>query len=192
MPGGETKDTDYVFLSFVLQHLPQGLVGLLLAVILCAAMSSSSGELAALGSTTVVDFYRRSVRPIAPDRHYLWVARLFTVLWGGVAIAFAAFAALIDNLIQAVNIVGSLFYGTMLGIFLVGFFTKRIRGTPGVCGRSPVGGGGDCLLQVHRHRVPLVQRHRLRPGGVSGVPARPGLAALGGSRAPCYSIVAAR
>ena len=130
LPGAETNDTDYVFLSFVLQWLPQGLVGLLLAVILCAAMSSSSSELAALGSTTVVDFYRRSFRKQASDQHYLAAARLFTVLWGLVALAFATFASLIDNLIQAVNIVGSLFYGTILGVFLVGFFTKRIRGTP--------------------------------------------------------------
>jgi SSS family solute:Na+ symporter len=130
VPGAETRDTDYVFLSFILQHLPQGLIGLLLAVILCAAMSSSAGELAALGSTTVVDFYRRSLRRDAPDQHYLWMARLCTVLWGAVALAFAVFAAMIENLIQAINIVGSLFYGTILGIFLVGFFTKRIRGTP--------------------------------------------------------------
>jgi Na+/proline symporter len=130
VPGGESRDTDYVFLTFVLEKLPQGIVGLLLAVILCAAMSSSSAELAALGSTTVVDFYRRSFRPDAPDRHYVHAARVFTVLWGGVAIGFAAFASLIDNLIQAVNIIGSLFYGTILGVFLVGFFTKRIRGTP--------------------------------------------------------------
>jgi hypothetical protein len=77
----------------------------------------------------VVDFYRRSFRPGKSDAHYVGAARLFTVLWGGVALAFAAFASLIDNLIQAVNIVGSLFYGTILGIFLVGFFTRRIRGT---------------------------------------------------------------
>jgi Na+/proline symporter len=129
-PGAEPKDTDYVFLSFVLDKLPAGLIGLLLAVILCAAMSSSASEIAALGSTTVVDFYRRSWRPGQGDRHYLWAARLMTVLWGLVAIAFAAFASLIDNLIQAVNIIGSLFYGTILGVFLVGFFTRRIRGTP--------------------------------------------------------------
>jgi Na+/proline symporter len=130
VPGAETRDADYVFLTFVLEKLPAGLIGLLLAVILCAAMSSSSSELAALGSTTVVDFYRRSWRPGQTDRHYLWAARLMTVLWGGVALAFATFASLIDNLIQAVNIVGSLFYGTILGVFLVGFFTRRIRGTP--------------------------------------------------------------
>ncbi len=130
VPRAEKKDTDYVFLSFVLEKLPQGLVGLLLAVILCAAMSSSSGEITALGSTMVVDFYMRSWKRNMSDRHYVWAARMFTVLWGGVALAFAAFASLFDNLIQAVNIVGSLFYGTILGVFLVGFFTKNIRGTP--------------------------------------------------------------
>jgi solute:Na+ symporter, SSS family len=130
VPGAETKDTDYVFLSFVLDKLPMGLIGLLLAVILCAAMSSSSSEIAALGSTMVVDFYMRSWKRNASDRHYVRAARVFTIMWGGVAIAFAAFASLIDNLIQAVNIIGSLFYGTILGVFLVGFFTKRIRGTP--------------------------------------------------------------
>ncbi|HEY0711032.1 MAG TPA: sodium:solute symporter [Polyangia bacterium] len=130
VPGGESKDTDYVFLTFVLERLPQGLIGLLLAVILCAAMSSSSSEFAALGSTTMVDFYRRSFQPGRSDRHYLWAARGFTVFWGLLAIGFALFASLIDNLIQAVNLLGSLFYGTILGIFLVGFFNKRIRGTP--------------------------------------------------------------
>jgi SSS family transporter len=130
IPRATKKDSDYVFLSFVLDKLPQGLVGLLLAVILCAAMSSSSGEITALASTTVVDFYMRSWKRNMADRHYVLAARLFTVLWGGLALTFAAFASLFDNLIQAVNIVGSLFYGTILGVFLVGFFTRRIRGTP--------------------------------------------------------------
>jgi SSS family solute:Na+ symporter len=130
LPGAETRDTDYIFISFVLDHLPRGLIGLLLAVILCAAMSSSSAELSALSSTTVVDFYRRSVRPGASDRHYLVAARAFIVLWGLLALAFAAYASLIDNLIQAVNILASLFYGTILGIFLLALFTKRIRGGP--------------------------------------------------------------
>jgi solute:Na+ symporter, SSS family len=129
LPRGEPKDTDYVFLGYVLDQLPGGLVGLLLAVILCAAMSSSSSELQALGTTTMVDFYRRRFRPHATDAHYVFATRLFTVLWGGVALAFAAFAAMIENLIQAVNLVGSFFYGTILGIFLMGFFTRRVRGT---------------------------------------------------------------
>ncbi len=126
-PGVDTKDADYIFIRFVLDHLPHGLIGILVAVILCAAMSSSAGALSALGSTTVVDFYQLSVRPNENDAHYLRAARLFTGLWGALAVGFAGFAALLDNLIQAVNILGSLFYGPMLGVFLVGFFSRRVH-----------------------------------------------------------------
>jgi uncharacterized sodium:solute symporter family permease YidK len=129
-PGAETKDADYVFIGFVTRHFPSGLVGLLLAVIFCAAMSATASALNALGSTTVVDFYKRSFKPEASDAHYLFAAKLFTVLWGIVAVLFAAFASLLDNLIQAVNILGSIFYGPTLGVFLVGFFLKRVRATP--------------------------------------------------------------
>jgi Na+/proline symporter len=101
-------------------------VGLLVAMILCATMSSSAGALSALGSTSVVDFYRLSIRPGQSDAHYLLAARVFTATWGAFAVGFAGFAALLDNLIQAVNILGSLFYGPMLGVFLVGFFTRRV------------------------------------------------------------------
>ena len=131
-PQAETKDADYIFIGFVTHHFPSGLVGLLLAVIFCAAMSATASALAALGSTTVVDFYRvwrESRGDEASDAHYLRAARLFTVLWGALAVLFAAFASLLDNLIQAVNILGSLFYGTMLGVFVVGFFIKHVRGT---------------------------------------------------------------
>ena len=130
LPRAESGDADYVFLSFVMTNLPRGLVGLLLAVILCAAMSSTASELSALGGCTVVDFYRRSFRPNASDAHYVRVARLATGAWGVLAVAFAAGASLVDNLIQAVNILGSLFYGTILGIFLAAFFTRRLRATP--------------------------------------------------------------
>jgi SSS family solute:Na+ symporter len=130
LPRPETNDADYVFLSFVMANLPRGLVGLLLAVILCAAMSSTAGELTALGGCTVVDFYRRSLRPNASDAHYLRIAKLCTGAWGVLAVLFAASAALLDNLIQAVNLLGSLFYGTILGIFLVAFFVRRVRATP--------------------------------------------------------------
>jgi SSS family transporter len=130
LPRAETHDSDYVFLTFVMANFPRGLIGLLLAVILCAAMSSTASELTALGGCTVVDFYRRSFRPGASDAHYLRVAKLATGAWGLVAVAFAAFAALVDNLIQAVNILGSLFYGTILGIFLAAFFFRRLRATP--------------------------------------------------------------
>jgi Na+/proline symporter len=129
LPRDPGNDTDYIFISFVMRNLPRGLVGLLLAVILCAAMSSTASELTALGATTVVDFYRRSFRPDASDRHYLRVAQLFTAGWGVLAVVFAAFASLVDNLIQAVNILGSLFYGTILGLFLVAFFFARTDAT---------------------------------------------------------------
>ena len=130
VPRPEIHDGDYVFLSFVMANLPRGLIGLLLAVILCAAMSSTASELTALGGCTVVDFYRRSFRPQATDAHYLRVAKIATGVWGLLAVAFAGFASLVDNLIQAVNILGSLFYGTILGIFLAAFFFRRLRATP--------------------------------------------------------------
>ncbi len=134
LPGAETKDADYVFLSFVLRYVPAGLVGLLVAVILCAAMSSTSSELAALGSTTTVDLYKRLLRPHASPCDDLRVAKLFTVLWGLVAVSFATFAALLDNLIEAVNILGSIFYGTVLGLFVVAFFVRRVTATPVLVG----------------------------------------------------------
>ena len=127
-PKAEIKDTDYVFISFVMKYLPAGLVGLLLAVIFSAAMSSSSSELNALASTTVVDIYRRSVKQQGSPKHYLIASKLFTVGWGLIAVLFATYASLLDNLIQAVNIIGSIFYGTILGIFLVAFYFKSIRG----------------------------------------------------------------
>lgn len=129
VPRANTKDADYVFLSFVTQNLPRGVVGLLLAVILCAAMSAVAGELSALATTTLVDFYKPSLRPQANDAHYVRAARWFTAGWGVLALLFATFASLLDNLIQAVNILGSLFYGTVLGIFLTAFFLRKVGGT---------------------------------------------------------------
>lgn len=128
-PRAETKDADYIFIGFVLEYFPPGLVGLLLAVILCAAMSATASALNSLGSTTVIDFYKRSFKPEASDAHYLAAAKLFTIGWGIIAVLFATFASLVDNLIQAVNILGSIFYGPMLGVFLVGFFFRRVGGT---------------------------------------------------------------
>jgi len=128
-PGVESKDADYIFITFVKQHFPIGLVGLLIAVIFCAAMSATASALSALGSTTVIDFYRRSMKPVASDEHYLIAGKLFTVMWGVLAMLFATFASLLDNLIQAVNILGSIFYGPTLGVFLVGFFLRRVGGT---------------------------------------------------------------
>jgi Na+/proline symporter len=127
LPGAEANDTDYVFLGFVLRYVPTGLIGLLIAVILCAAMGSTASELSALGSTTTLDLYQRMRRTPPSAEHGLFVSKLFTAAWGVVAIGFASFATLVDNLIEAVNILGSLFYGTILGIFLVGLGLPFIR-----------------------------------------------------------------
>ncbi|MEL6988219.1 MAG: sodium:solute symporter, partial [Bacteroidota bacterium] len=113
----EEEDTDYVFITFVTKHLPVGLVGLLIAVIFSAAMSSTSSEINALATTSVVDIYKRSLVTKQSDKHYLTASKLFTVGWGLIALAFATFASLFDNLIEAVNIIGSVFYGAILGIF---------------------------------------------------------------------------
>lgn len=126
-PKAETKDTDYVFITFVMQYMPEGMIGILLAVIFCASMSSTASELNALASTTVIDLYRRSIKPDGSDAHYLVMSRLFTMIWGILAILFATLASQLDNLIQAVNILGSLFYGTILGIFVVAFYFKYIQ-----------------------------------------------------------------
>ncbi|MBR9922907.1 MAG: sodium:solute symporter [Bacteroidetes bacterium] len=127
-PELETKDDDYVFISFVMDYLPIGMVGLILAVIFSAAMSSTASELNALATTTVVDLYRRSINKDQTDHHYLQISKLLTLLWGILALSFAMVAPLADNLIEFVNIIGSLFYGTILGIFLVAFFMKQIAG----------------------------------------------------------------
>ncbi len=124
----ETKDSDYVFLTFIINYLPHGLIGLLIAVIFSAAMSSASSELNALASTTSVDFYKRIIRKDGTDHHYLTVSKILTFMWGMLAIAFAILAKNSENLIEAVNIIGSLFYGTILGIFLVAFFFKSVKG----------------------------------------------------------------
>lgn len=129
VPGAESKDSDYIFLDFALAHLPSGLLGLLIAVILSAAMSSIASELSALGSTTTIDFHRRLSRAVPDDSKAVRISMGYTILWGMLAIGFATFASLLDNLIQAVNILGSLFYGTVLGIFLTAFFLKRVGGT---------------------------------------------------------------
>ncbi|RYU82154.1 sodium:solute symporter [Hymenobacter persicinus] len=126
-PATEAKDTDYVFLSFVLRYLPSGLVGLLVAVVLSAAMSSAAAGLNALASTTVIDLYKPG-RPEHSGLHYVRVSRFSAIAWGLLGIGFATFAARLENLIQAVNILGSLFYGTILGIFVVAFFQKSIGG----------------------------------------------------------------
>jgi SSS family transporter len=123
----ETNDTNYVFLDFVTKYLPVGLIGLLIAVILAAAMSSTSSELNALASTTVIDIYKRNIKKYADDKHYLNVSRITTFLWGIYAIGVSILASRLGSLIEAVNILGSLFYGTILGIFLCAFFLKRVK-----------------------------------------------------------------
>jgi Na+/proline symporter len=127
-PSAETRDTDYVFMRFVMDNLPVGMIGLLFAVIFSAAMSSTASELNALGSTSTIDLYKRSINKNASDKHYVWSSKVFTAVWGVGAILFASYASLFENLIQAVNLLGSLFYGTILGIFLVGFFMKWVKG----------------------------------------------------------------
>jgi len=125
-PNAETNDKDYVFIHFILNNLPRGLIGLLLAVILSAAMSSTASELNALGSTTTIDLYRRN-RPGKREKHYVAVSRAFTLMWGVIAIIVASSAHLFDNLIQLVNIIGSIFYGNVLGIFLLAFFIRYVK-----------------------------------------------------------------
>jgi len=126
-PEIETNDKDYVFIHFILNNLPRGLVGLLLAVILSAAMSSTASELNSLASTTTIDLYKRNVSPEKTDKHFLSASRWFTVLWGVIAVIVACTANLFDNLIQLVNIIGSIFYGNVLGIFLLAFFVKFVH-----------------------------------------------------------------
>jgi Na+/proline symporter len=117
-----------VFIHFILNNLPRGLIGLLLAVILSAAMSSTASELNALASTTAIDLYKRNVREEKSEAHYVKASKWFTLAWGIIAISVACVANLFDNLIQLVNIIGSIFYGNVLGIFLLAFFLKFVKG----------------------------------------------------------------
>lgn len=125
-PEMNPQDRNYIFLTFVIDHLPVGLVGLLFAAILFAAMSSASSELNALASTTVIDVYRRILRKEASDAHYVAVSKLATVFWGLAAILFGETASRLGSLIVAVNLLGSIFYGTILGIFLLAFYAKKV------------------------------------------------------------------
>ena len=129
-PLAKTKDSDYVFIGFILDQLPHGVIGLLIAVMIAAALGSKAGELNALGTTTTIDLWRH-FRPLAAhdEGRNVRAAKRFTALWGVVAIAFALFAGFSENLIEAINIIGSIFYGVVLGIFLVAFFLKRVGGT---------------------------------------------------------------
>jgi SSS family solute:Na+ symporter len=128
-PKTGSNDADYVFITFIVHHLPHGFIGLLVAAFFAAALSSKAGELSALSSTTTVDIYRHVVRREESDAHYVRASRWFTAMWGVIAIAFALSIQMAENLIQAVNILGSIFYGVVLGLFLVAFFLPRVRGT---------------------------------------------------------------
>jgi Na+/proline symporter len=134
--GGEKgfRDTNYIFLSFVTRHLPVGIVGLVIAVIFAAAMSASSGEINSLATVSVIDIYRRHVRQSASDRHYLMASRVATAFWGLYAVAFAGYGKNMGALIEAVNMVGSLFYGSLLGVFVLAFFFRRVGGTAAFTG----------------------------------------------------------
>ena len=123
------NDTNYVFLTFVTKYFPVGVVGLVIAVIFTAAMSSSSGELNALATVSVMDIYRRHFRPEASDRHYLFASRVFTALWGAWAVVFAQYAKNLGSLVEAVNLVGSYFYPVLLGVFVLAFFFRQVRGS---------------------------------------------------------------
>ena len=126
-PKADTNDTNYIFLSFVMKFLPVGLVGLLIAIIFLASMGSTASGLNSLASTSVIDIYKRHFFKHENEKKYLLVSRLFTLAWGIFCVMIALYASRLGNLIEAVNILGSLFYGTILGIFLVAFYLKKVK-----------------------------------------------------------------
>jgi SSS family transporter len=128
------KDTNYIFLTFVTRYLPVGLVGLVIAVIFAATMSASSGEINSLATVTLVDIYRRHIRRHASDHHYVLASRVATLFWGAYAVLFAGWGKRLGSLIVAVNVVGSLFYGSLLGCFVLAFGFRRVRGTAAFAG----------------------------------------------------------
>ena len=128
--GKADTDTNYVFLNFVTHFLPRGLIGLLIAIVFLASMGSTASALNSLASTTVVDIYKRIINPKASDKAYLDASRLATVFWGLVCIGMALYAGKVGNLLEAVNQLGSYIYGTILGVFVVAFYLRKIRGTP--------------------------------------------------------------
>jgi Na+(H+)/acetate symporter ActP len=129
-----SSELNYIFPSFLLQYAPAGILGIMLAVIFAAAMSSFSSEINSLASATIIDFYKRYFRTTASDAHYLWVSRGATLFWGAFATAAACFAGRQGSLIEAVNRVGSYFYGPILGVFLLAFMVRRCSGTGAFCG----------------------------------------------------------
>jgi Na+/proline symporter len=138
------NDTNYVFLSFVTKYFPAGFVGLVIAVILTAAMSSSSGELNSLAAVSVMDLYRQYFRPNASDRHYLIASRFLTAAWGAWAVMFAQFGKHMGSLVEAVNYVGSFFYPVLLGVFTLAFFFRKVQG--GAAFRAMLTGEAVILL----------------------------------------------
>jgi len=125
----DLDDTNYVFLNFVTHYLPRGVIGLLIAIVFLASMGSTASALNSLASTSVVDIYKRIINPNATDKNYLDASRIATVIWGLVCIGMALYASKMGNLLEAVNQLGSYIYGTILGVFVVAFYLKRIRGT---------------------------------------------------------------
>jgi Na+/proline symporter len=138
----DPNDTNYVFLTFVTTYLPAGLVGLLIIVVFASTMAASSSELNALATATIVDVYKRLIKKSASDRHYLFASRLASILWGLFAITLAERASRLGTLVEAVNIIGSVFYGTVLGVFVLAFFFKFVKGTAAfigaICGQALV------------------------------------------------------
>ncbi len=128
LPDVESNDKDYIFIRFILDYLPKGIIGLLISMILAAAMSATASQLNSLASTTTVDFYKRLIRKDATEKHYVYASKVFIIVWGLIAMGFAFYGTLFENLIQFVNIVGSIFYGSILGIFLSAFFLKYVSG----------------------------------------------------------------
>jgi hypothetical protein len=127
-PNADTNDNNYIFLRFVTDTFPKGLIGLLIAIIFLASMGATASAINSLSSTTVIDIYKRFVKKGAADSHYLKVSRISTFCWGIFTIGIALYSSQLGNLLEAVNILGSLFYGTILGIFLVAFYVKSIGG----------------------------------------------------------------
>ncbi len=126
VPEADSKDKDFIFINFILNHIPPGLIGLMLAMIFCASWSTTASEISALTATSVSDIYRRIFVTHRDDHHYFQVSKIATVIWGAIILLFAVYFDLFDNLIQAVNMIGSIFYGTILGIFFTAFFLKSV------------------------------------------------------------------
>lgn len=149
-PDFEMKDSDYIFITFILNYLPHGFIGLLLAVIFSAAMSSTAGELNALAATTTIDYYKKFWAKGDDEKRDLRISKILTVSWGILAIIIALTAGLFENLIQLVNILGSLFYGTILGVFLLAFFFKRVGAKAALIGGIV---GQITVLTIHFMKV---------------------------------------